>query len=543
MSLEEPISPNDVFNAIKNKFSNIIKESEIVDDKHLIQFKIDGKHIVSFATFLKDEMHFIYPLHITAVDYPEDNELEMVYHFVKVNMPYLVRVKFRVPRDNPSVDSIAKVWPAANWFERETYDMFGVKFRGHPDLRRILLPQDWVGHPLRKDYKMDEDYHWEKQVKEYYNPYEEKGWLGVPVSDTEMIIQIGPQHPTLHGTWKLVIKVDGDTIVDAWPDIGFIHRGIEKLAEQKRYEQILPMTDRLCYATSMEGNVLYIQLIEKLMGIEVPLRAQYIRTIALELQRITSHLLWLGAYMGDLGTFHAMFLYPLREREYLLDLFEMLTGARLTYTYPRLGGVKADIPDGWLEKVKKTLDHIEKHLPEYHDMTISNEAFVMRTKGVGVLPKEVAAKVGARGPVLRASGIKHDTRKTEPYLIYGDLDFEIPTCKDGDCFCRYLVRVEEIMQSINIVRQAIEKIPSGEYRAKARAKAVEGEASARIEASRGEYLMYVVGRKKIQPYRLAIESPAYMNISTVPYMLRGARYADLAAIVGSIDVCMAEVDR
>lgn len=541
--LETSMTPQDVVTRIKSKLADAIEESEIIDEKHMIALKIDGSKIIALAHLLKDDLGFLYPVHITAVDFPEENQLEMVYHFSKMDFPYLLKVKFRIDRENPVVDSITPFWPAANWFERETYDMFGVKFKGHPDLRRILLPLDWVGYPLRKDFKLTEDYPWEKQVTTYYNPYEKNGWLGVPVSDTEMIIQLGPQHPVLHGTWKLVVKIDGDTIIDAWPDIGFIHRGIEKLVEGKRYVQILPITDRLCYATSMEGNILYMQLLERLMNVEVPLRAQYIRTIVLEIQRIISHLLWLAAYMNDLGTFHSLFLYTLREREYLLDLFEMLTGARLTYSYARLGGVKFDIPDGWFEKADRALNHMEKHIAEYFDLTTSNEAFLMRTKDIGVLPRDLAAKVGARGPVLRASGIKHDVRKTEPYLVYGDLDFEIPTCKGGDCLCRYTVRIEEIIQSIRIVRQAIEKIPSGEYKKRVQPKSVTGEATARIEAARGEYLMYIVGRGKPTPYRLAIESPAYMNISTLPYMLRGARYADLAAIVGAIDVCMAEVDR
>lgn len=517
-----------------------VKEEELLSERGKeVKLEISPEEIRSLSSKLLKERHQF--LGITAVDFPRENKIELIYHFASLEDSTVIWARLELNRESPEVPTISDIYPGADWHEREAYDLFGVIFTGREELKRILLPDDWIGHPLRKDYSGDE-YDWQSQTKEFYYPFgtvKEK----IKEEDGVFYLHVGPQHPVTHGLWRLQLKVRGDTILEGTPDIGYIHCGIEKLCEGLNYEQIVPLSERICYGSGMSWSMLYVLGVESLLGVEPPERAQYIRTIVLELQRITSHLLWLGAFCPDLGTYHSMLLYAIREREKFLDIFERITGGRLLYNYPRIGGVSRDIDDRTIEKIKETLKDLESHLEEYEDILDKNEFFLVRTKGVGVLRGEEAIRWGLTGPCLRAAGFKYDVRKNSPYLLYADLDFEIPVYKEGDVYSRYRVRIEEMRESSKIINQLIDEIPKGEYRKKVNLRNVEGEIAFRTEDPRGESMVYILAKGGEKPYRVKFRSPAYMNLSALRRMLPGHKVADMAAIVGSIDLCMGEVDR
>jgi NADH-quinone oxidoreductase subunit D len=365
------------------------------------------------------------------------------------------------------------------------------------------------------------------------------------IEEGRMVINMGPQHPSTHGVLRMVVEVEGERVKRVIPVIGYLHRGLEKIAENRTYTQVVPLTDRLDYLSSMANNMSYCRAVEELLDVEVPERAEYIRVIVLELQRIASHLCSIGFYGNDLGVTFTAMMYTFRERERILDLFEALCGARLTYNYVRIGGVREDLPQGFEEKAREALDHIEKKVEEYEDFFSDNEIFLRRTQGIGVLKAKDAINLGATGPVLRGSGVKTDTRVTDPYTIYDRFDWEIVTGKNGDCFSRYSVWINEIRQSISIVRQALEGLPEGEVRAKVPKviKPEPGEAYSRIESPRGELAFHVISDGSPNPYRVKIRSPAFCNLSLLPHVAEGGLIADLIAILGSIDPVFGEVDR
>ena len=359
----------------------------------------------------------------------------------------------------------------------------------------------------------------------------------------EMWINMGPQHPMTHGLWNLRVKVDGETILEAIPELGYLHRGMEKQCENRTYPQLVPILDRLCYAACLSWSTLYCQTVEELMGIKIPERAEYIRVITLEMQRIASHLVWLPAFAADLGQL-TMFLYPLRERELFIDLFQMLTGARLTYDYPRIGGVRSDLPQAFPEKLNEVMGIFEKRIVEYEAMIDDNELFLMRTIDVGKVSAEDAINLGMSGPCLRGSGVVSDLRRDDPYSIYDRFDFAVCVEKEGDCYARYRVRMNEMKESMSIIRQALKGIPEGPIMAeKVPRRAPKGEAFGRMEDPRGDASMYIIGNGSEKPYRVKIKSPAFINISACPKLLVGNRVADVPAIMGSVDVCIGETDR
>jgi len=364
------------------------------------------------------------------------------------------------------------------------------------------------------------------------------------VKTEELYINVGPQHPSTHGVLRLGMVVEGERIVSVDPDVGYLHRGMEKMAEQRNYIQFQPFTDRLDYLASMSNNFAYALSVEKLLDVEIPRRAEYIRVIVAELNRITSHLVWLGAFANDLGAVTPL-LYCFREREDVLDLFEMICGARLTYNYVRIGGVFRDLTPEFVDGARKFLSTFDAHVDEYETLLTENPIFLERTKGIGVLPPEAAINWGASGPMLRGSGIKWDLRKVDGYSVYPEFDFEIPVGKNFDCWDRYLVRVIEMRQSARIVRQALEGLPEGPFKAKLprTLKVPKGEAYGRVEAPKGELGFYVVSNGTDKPHRLKIRSPSFMNLALLPVMLEGALVADLIAVLGSIDIVLGEVDR
>lgn len=361
----------------------------------------------------------------------------------------------------------------------------------------------------------------------------------------EMTLNMGPQHPSTHGVCRLVLKVNGEKVVKIDPVIGYLHRGIEKLAENRTYIQFLPLTDRLDYISAMSNNMVYSRGVEELMGIVVPQRAEYIRVIMLELQRMASHLLFIGSLGADLGAF-TVIMYGFRERERVLDLLEMASGGRLTYTYIWPGGVRWDLPEGFVERCRKVMEELPKYLDDYDKYFYGNEIFLKRCEGVGVLEADDAINRGVTGPILRACGMPYDVRKDDPYSVYDQLDFKVITEKEGDTLARFNVRMREIRESINIVHQALDALPEGEYKAQVPKilKPAQGEVYSRVESPRGEFSMYMVsdGTSK-NPYRLKIRSPSFCNLSAFPSFAEGDIIANVVANFAGIDIVLGDVDR
>ncbi len=366
------------------------------------------------------------------------------------------------------------------------------------------------------------------------------------LSDHEVLLNLGPQHPSTHGVLRVVLKTNGEMVTGAVPDPGYLHRGVEKLAENRTYPQFIVLTDRDDYICAMLNNWGYCLSVEKLMKVEIPQRAEYIRVIVGELNRIASHLLFIGTFGIDMGAF-TPFLYAFgREREMILDLFEELCGARITYNFVRIGGVSNDIPAGWIEKAKKFIAHMRECLPEYDDLLSYNPIFMDRTKGVGILPKAKAISYSVTGPNLRASGVKSDLRKDDPYGVYSKFDFDIPVGIQGDCWDRYMVRRNEIAQSCRIVEQAMDALPAGEILGKvpkANLRPPMGEAYAQIEGARGWLGYYLVSEGGTSPYRMHVRAPSFINLAMLQEILMGWKVADVIAILGSIDIVLGEVDR
>ena len=359
------------------------------------------------------------------------------------------------------------------------------------------------------------------------------------------VLNFGPLHPSTHGVFRIKATLDGEVVLDIEPVFGYLHRGIEKLAEERTYTGFIPLSDRLDYVNSMTNNFAYCLAVEKLAGIKVPERAEYIRVIIAELQRIGNHCLAVGAMLNDAGALGTPFFYLWRQREKIYDLLEMLCGQRLMNNYVRIGGVSQDVPAEFLPAVMKLIPQMRSFLGEYDFFLMQNEILLARAKGVGVLPPEVAINCGISGPVARASGIKYDLRRDDPYSIYKKFEFDIPTCEEGDCYARYRVRIAEMHQSLRIIEQAAKSMPSGATKSDVPhlVRPPAGEAYAHIEAPKGELGFYVVSDNSIAPYRCHVRATSFINLSALRQMVRGWKVADLIIIFGSIDITMGEVDR
>jgi len=359
------------------------------------------------------------------------------------------------------------------------------------------------------------------------------------------VLNFGPVHPSTHGVFRMRATLDGEVVIDIEPVFGYLHRGIEKLAEQRTYSGIIPLTDRLDYISSMNNNFAYCLAVEKLAGIKVPERAEYLRVIMAELQRIAAFLIAVGAFLNECGAFFTPFLYMFREREKIIDLFEMVSGQRLTYNYMRIGGVSQDVPEEFWPALRKFVEQMPCFIDEYDQLLRQNEILLARAKGVGILTREQAVNSSASGPVLRASGVKWDIRKADPYSVYNRFEFDIPTGTVGDCYDRYRQRIEEMRQSVRIIKQAMEQIPVGLVKAEVPQliRPPVGEAYARIEAPKGELGFYLVSDNSIAPYRCHIRPPSLINLTALRDMVRGWKVADLIIIFGSIDITVGEIDR
>jgi NADH-quinone oxidoreductase subunit D len=355
---------------------------------------------------------------------------------------------------------------------------------------------------------------------------------------------MGPQHPSTHGVLKLVLTLDGEIVRRAVPHIGFLHRALEKIAENRTYLQFIPVTDRFEYLSSMSNNLAYCLAVEKLAGIPVPPRAEYIRVLMAELNRLASHLMWLSSMLLDLGA-TTPFIYAFRERELIMDIFEMTCGARLTYNYIRFGGVSQDLPAGFSEKMKKFIPAMKAGIREYNELITENPIFLARTRNIGLLDPPLAVSHGVSGPSLRGSGIAFDIRRAEPYSVYSRFSFEVPTGTRGDAWDRYLVRMKEMEESVKILEQALEGLPGGRHRTSLpqRIKPPRGEACSRIEAPRGDTGVFLVSDGSEKPWRLKFRAPSFSNLSVLPHLLRGGRISDIMACIGSLDIILPEIDR
>ena len=547
---------------------------------------LDKSNLLEFAAALRDEYGYDYLSSVTGVDYPPDGKMEVVYQVYKTTGGAGLMFKVQVPREEPvEVPSLVSIYPGAELQEREAWDLLGIKFTDHPDLRRILMWEGFEGHPLRKDWH---EAYFEEESKPFknrwpdgkiemaeasniyndnisypsgFNPerqifdpekalYEalrayQKNEIGL---DTDhIIVNLGPQHPSTHGVFRVAVMLDGETIVSLKPVMGYLHRNHEKIGERNTYIMNMPYTDRLDYLASMSNNFGYALTVEKLMGIQPPERADYIRVIMAEMTRISNHLFLIGSLLNDLGAYFTPMLYALEERELILDIFEAVSGSRMMCNFFRFGGIVRDLPEGTLQKIKEIFfERLPRKMDEIERFLSENEIIRSRGVGQGVLTAQDAIRYSITGPMLRASGIPYDIRRAEPYSIYDRFEFDVCTRKNGDIYDRLMIRFDEIRQCIRIVQQAARQIPEGpvmSVKPMYQVRVPPGEAYGRVEGPKGELGFYLVSNGKPNPWRYHVRAPSFINLTAFGPMCVGQKVADVVAILGSIDIVLGEVDR
>ncbi len=580
-----------LLDSLKTKFPDAILATRVDAARAETSVSVAAARLLEIMRYLHDapEAAFDHLTDICSVDYPEDQlRFEVVYHLHSLPLRQRLRLKARITEDDPTIASVTGIWKGAEFLEREVYDMMGIRFSGHPDLRRILMPEDYdEGYPLRKDFPT-EGRGWRSRF-EFIPRFDEapvdvvksevseeqkhfyRAEPGLPSSQRqeELLLNMGPQHPSTHGVLRVVLLLDGERIVKATPDLGYLHRGVEKLSEGLTYMQIIPHTDRLDYVCAMSNNYSYVRTVEKLLEITVPIRAEYIRTIVAEMQRIIGHLFWLGTQALDVGAM-TVFFWTFREREVLLDMFEKLCGARLTLNYYRIGGVDSDFTPELVQRMKAFLDIFPEKVKEYDSLIAANRIWIGRTKNVAVLSAEDAINFGCTGPVLRGSGVAYDVRKAEPYGVYDKVDWEVPIGKNGDTYDRYWIRMEEMRQSSRIIAQCLDQLPAGPIMADAPQyipppkelvmrdmeslihhfiiytqgiKPPKAETYCATEAPKGELGFFIVSDGSPRPYRMKIRAPSFVHMGAFDHMARGYLISDIITIFGTYDVVMGECDR
>lgn len=549
-------------------------------------YVVESDHLVEVAQYARDTLGFDMLSSVTSADYIDQKMMETVYHLYRSIGGSEIVLHVQVSREDPVVPSLVPLFPGAEFQEREVYDLMGIRFEGHPDLRRILLWEGFEGHPLRKDWK---EAYYEEDVKpfksrwpeghversEEKNPFKDnvqypagltpESWIpegdealykglmktsGTTPSDLktdQMIVNLGPQHPSTHGVFRMAALLEGETIVGLKPVMGYLHRNHEKIGERNTFLQIIPFTDRLDYISSMSNNFGYVLAVEKLMGVKPPERAEYIRVMMAELTRISSHIMSIGFLLNDLGAFFTPALYSLEERELILDIFEAVSGSRMMCNYYRFGGVVRDVTPEILSRVKdlvfnrlpRKVDDLDRYLTE-------NEIVLSRCKGIGTLTDEQAIAFSATGPMLRSAGVPYDIRRADPYSIYERLEFDVVVRYHGDVYDRYLVRLEEIRQSLRILQQVVRDIPEGPIltgKPVYQVRVPAGESYGRVEGPKGELGYYVVSNGKPNPYRFHVRAPSFINLTALETISIGHKIADVVTILGSVDIVLGEVDR
>jgi NADH-quinone oxidoreductase subunit C/D len=555
-------------------------------------YLVAPEKLVEVATAIRDDLGYNFLSSLTGVDYLAEGKLEVVYHAYKTSGGPALVFKTQAPRDNPVLPSLVSVYPGADFQEREAYDMYGIRFAGHPNLKRILMWEGFAGYPLRKDWK---EAYYEQDVKpfdsrwpgghffrsEEKNPFGHnvtfpegftpEGWVseaeaaqypdldefqeptGRGLKTDKIVVNLGPQHPSTHGVFRMVVTLDGETIVDLQPVMGYLHRNHEKIGERNTWLQNMPFTDRLDYIASMSNNLGYALTVEKLTKAKVPERAEYIRVLMAELTRICNHMWAVGFLLNDLGAFFTPALYAIRERELILDFFEATAGSRMMCNYMRFGGLSRDLPENMRDentmaflhdmvfnRLPKAIDDLDVYLTE-------NEIIRSRCLGVGVLPPDQAIAYSCVGPLLRASGVPYDVRRAEPYSIYDRFDFNVCTRPNGDIYDRYLIRMDEMRESAKICQQVLRDMPkTGEIMAgkpQYNIRAPAGESYGRVEGPKGELGFYVISTGKANPYRYHVRAPSFINLTVLGELCKGAKVADVVVILGSIDIVLGETDR
>ena len=550
---------------------------------------VHADNLLDLVNFVKNEANLSYEglIDVTAVDRSklpigDAERFHLVYQLRSYQRKQHLMIVCPAPGgDSPVVPSLAPIFQGANWPEREVLDLMGVTFTGHPDPRRILMPAHWPYHPLRKEipeggepvpFSMTfDDPEFETLGKQILPSESIAPALPPGMNREHMILNMGPHHPSTHGVLRLVVELDGETVINVDPDLGYLHSGFEKTGENKRYKDYVYYSDRMDYLSAMNNNYGYVLTVEKLLGLAIPERAQVIRVIMSELQRIASHLFWLSTHVLDVsGTGMSLLMYATRERERILDLFEMVCGARLTLSYIRIGGVWKDLPPAFLTNLRDLLKMLPKQFDEYEAMLTSGPLWRERLEGIGYLSREDAINMGMSGPMLRGSGVDWDLRRDMPYGGYENYDFKVPVSNAGDCYARYLNRMEEMRQSVRIIEQAVANLPDGLYRTDERKislppraeldvsmealihhfklvtegfRVPPGMCYQGIEASKGELGYFVYSDGSGVPYRLHVHGPSFNNLFAISKMSKGEMLSDIVTNIGTIDIVLGEVDR
>lgn len=577
----------EIISILEKKFPQVILHVQETRDAFPTLW-IGREHIIGVLRFLKHEIEQPYAMlyDLTAIDEQArkfrdgqpDSTFTIVYQLLSFDRNDFLRLKVPTNADHPTVPSATPVWPAADWYEREVYDLFGVRFEGHPNLQRILMPRTWQGHPLQKrhparatemgKFQLPDEKQDAEQEALHFRP-EEWGLDTMVEKEDLLFLNLGPQHPGTHGVLRLILQLDGEEIMNVVPDIGFHHRGAEKMGERQSWHTYIPYTDRVEYLGGVMNNFPYVMTVEKLAGIEVPARAQMIRIMMSEIFRISSHLLWYGTFTQDLGMMTPVFLM-FNDREKVLEIVEAICGARMHPNWFRIGGVAQDLPEGWTDLIKGFLRYFDGKLREYDRMVMKNRIFKARTIGIGVYSTEEAIEWGVTGPGLRATGMDWDFRKKQPYSGFEEFEFDIPIAHNGDCYDRSLVRIEEIRQSLRIIEQCLNHMPAGHYKSDHRLTTpprkdqtmtdietlihhfvhttwgpaiLPGEAFCGVEATKGHNGYYLIADNSTHSYRTRIRTPSFPHMQFVPEISRGYTIADLMAILGSVDFVLSDIDR
>ncbi|CEL12519.1 NADH-quinone oxidoreductase subunit C/D [Candidatus Portiera aleyrodidarum] len=504
-----------------------------------------------------------------------NSDFTIFYHLLSFKKNYDLLIKVGLSEQKLLLPSIVKIWPNANWYEREVYDMFGIKFYGHPNLRRILMPLNWKGYPLRKDYP-SRSTEFKILNIDRYNQYKEQSSLcfiaeewGFSKNKNNMFLNFGPNHPSAHGAFRIILQIYGEKILKCIPDIGYHHRGAEKMAERQTWHSYIPYTDRIDYTGGVINNLPYILAIEKLAKINVTEKTKVIRIIMMEIFRINSHLLFLGTFLQDLGAMSTVF-FTFTDRQKCYEIIESITGFRMHPAWFRIGGLAHDLPKGWYKLIKNFINWINKRLKEYKKAMMNNYILRKRTKFIASYTTKEALEWGITGPNLRATGFNFDVRKNRPYSGYENLDFDIPIGNNGDVFDRANIRVEEMYQSLRIIKQCINNIPEGNIKIehplvippnrKNMLKNIEtlithflqiswgpiikpNETFQMIEATKGINSYYLISDGNTTSYRTRIRTPSYTHLQHIASIMQGAYISDMIAHIASIDFVMADVDR